>query len=214
MKISVCVPVHRMENAEKFLTRCLDSILEQTYENIEVVITDNSEDDRLEKLARKYAMPIRHLYNSRKGMAQNTNVAIQEARGNLVKILYMDDYLAHKDALKDIVEAFRGHWLITPADNNPKPKYTENIHLGNNKLGSPSALTIKNSMSPFLFDEEMTWLLDCDYYKRMYEEFGPPVILDKIGVKIGSHPGQLTNILTDEEKKLEQRYMNNKYQHA
>jgi glycosyltransferase involved in cell wall biosynthesis len=210
MKLSIAIPIHGMERGDYYLQRCLDSILEQSFQDYEVVITDNSDDEKLERIIRTYAMPIRYIENPRKGMAPNTNEAIKASKGQLIKLLYMDDYLAHKDALKDIVGAFRGYWLVTPADNNRKPHYTQDIHLGNNKLGSPSALTILNE-EPLLFDEEMTWLLDCDYYKRMFERFGLPVILDKVGVKMGIHEGQMSYLLTDEEKNLEQRYMINKY---
>ena len=209
-EISIALPIHRMDRAEFFLQRCLDSILDQSFEDYEVVITDNSDDSSLLKIIQTYAMPVRYSLNPRKGMAQNTNEAIRASRGRLIKLIYMDDYLAHKDALWDVFESFQGHWLISPADNNHKPRYTEDIHLGNNKLGSPSALTILNQ-DPLLFDEEMTWLLDCDYYKRMHDRYGEPVILKRVGVKMGIHDGQMSHILTQGEKDLEQRYMINKY---
>ncbi len=208
--ISIALPIHNMKKAEYFLTRCLDSILNQSFEDFEVVITDNSPTDSLLKIIKPYGMKIRYSMNPRKGMAQNTNEAIKLSQGDLIKILYMDDYLAHNDALKDIVEAFTGHWLVTATDNNSNPKYTENIEKGNNRLGSPSALTILNKR-PLMFDEEMTWLLDCDYYKRMHKLYGEPVILKKVGVKMGVGDHQMTAILTDEDKELEQRYMLNKY---
>ncbi len=90
------------------------------------------------------------------------------------------------------------------------PVWTTDIERGNNKLGSPSALTIRNK-EPMLFDEEMTWLLDCDYYKRMYEKHGPPIILERVGVILGIGDHQMTALLTNEEKNLEARYMRNKY---
>ena len=209
--ITVAVPIHNMQRGEFFLQRCLDSILEQTCDDFEVVITDNSDDDTLKRVVESYGMNIKYFRNPNKGMAQNTNEAIKRATGDLIKILYMDDHLAHKRALEGIVGAFRGYWLVTASNNNHNPHYTEDIHLGNNKLGSPSALTIKNE-EPLLFDEEMTWLLDCDYYKRMFERFGEPVIVKKVGVNIGEHDGQMTHQLTDEEKNLETRYMYNKYE--
>ncbi len=211
MKISVALPIHNMKRADYFLNRCLDSLLIQSFEDFEVVITDNSPDNKLEKIVKTYGMRINYSMNPRKGMAQNTNEAIKHSKGDLIKVLYMDDYLAHKDALKDIVEAFRGHWLVTATDNNKNPRYTEDIHTGNNRLGSPSALTIRNK-DPLFFDEEMTWLLDCDYYKRMYEKYGEPAILKKAGVIMGVGKHQMTEILTDEEKLLEHRYMKNKYE--
>jgi glycosyltransferase involved in cell wall biosynthesis len=209
-KISVAIPIHSMNRADYFLNRVLESIVDQTYQDFEVVITDNSNDDILERIVRTYAMPIVYHRNPIKGMAQNTNEAIKRSVGRLIKILYMDDLFAHKDALKDIVEHFKGHWLITATDNNRHPRYTSNIHTGNNHLGSPSALTILNE-KPLMFDEKLTWLLDCAYYREMYDKYGAPVILKKVNVMIGTHPGQMTHLISDERKKWEEDYLKEKY---
>lgn len=208
--ISIALPIHGMKNADFFLQRCFDSILEQSYEDIEVVIADNSDDDHLLKIIQTYALPIKYFKNPKKGMAPNTNAAIKHSTGDVIKILYMDDWLAHKHALRDILAHFEGHWLVTSSDNNKNPHYTEDIETGNNKLGSPSALTVLNK-KPLLFDENMTWLLDCDFYKRMYEKFGEPVIVKKVGVMMGIGDHQMTHILTNAEKDLEFDYMHKKY---
>jgi len=185
-KISICIPTHSMKNKDFFLERALKSIREQTFQDFEIVITNKGK------------------------MAENTNASIKEATGELVKILYIDDWLAHRNALQDIVDNFEGEWLITGADTNPHPRWTNDIETGNNKLGSPSALTMRRKTA-LLFDERMSWLLDCDLYKRMYDKYGLPVILDSIGVNIGIHDGQMTNILTDEEKLLEHNLIKEKY---
>lgn len=211
--ISIALPIHGMDNAEFFLGRCLGSIAKQSFKDFVVVITDNCDDDRLEKHLNGLPFNIQYSRNSRKGMAQNTNEAIKRSQGDLIKILYMDDYLAHEDALLDIYNNFKGHWLITATDNNPHPHYTDNIEKGNNRLGSPSALTILNGVEkPLLFDEEMTWLLDCDYYKRMHALYGEPVIVEKVGVVMGIGEHQMTQILTDGEKEIEELYMRHKYE--
>jgi hypothetical protein len=186
-KISIAIPTHKMKNGDFFLKRCLDSIREQTYQNYEIVITDKGK------------------------MAQNTNRAIKQCTGELVKVMYMDDYFAHKDALKNIVENFEGYWMITGADTNPHPYWTNDIEEGNNKLGSPSALTMRKGLG-VLFDERLSWLLDCDLYRRLYDIYGEPTILDEVNVKIGIHDGQMTNILTDEEKLAEHNLMKEKYE--
>lgn len=184
--ISIIVPYHDMKDAEFFLKRNIDSIMAQTYKDYEIVLTKNGK------------------------MAENTNSAIKRARGDLIKILYLDDYFAHKDALKEIVEAFTGDWLITGSDNNPNPYWTDDIHTGNNKLGSPSALTFRND-NPLLFDETMSWLLDCDYYKRLFTRYGEPVILNDVNVVIGCGSHQSTHLLSDEVKNNEHNYMLRKY---
>ena len=145
-------------------------------------------------------------------LAENTNQAIKRASGLLVKILFMDDFLAHENALQDIWDnfEFQDEWMITGADTNPHPYWTDDIETGNNKLGSPSALTMRRS-SAMLFDERMSWLLDCDLYRRLYNEYGLPKILDSVGVKIGIHDGQVTNLMSDSEKLEEHKLIKEKY---
>lgn len=188
-KISICIPTHNMKNKDFFLERALNSVRSQTFQDWELVITEDGK------------------------MAENTNSAIKKAEGDLVKILYMDDWLAHPNALQEIVDNFEftDDWLITGADTNRHPYWTDDIETGNNKLGSPSALTMRRS-SAMLFDERMSWLLDCDLYRRMYDEYGPPKILDKVGVCIGIGDHQMTNILTDEEKLAEHKLILNKHE--
>lgn len=186
-KFSIVIPIHQMNGGAEFLWRSVNALTKQTLQDFEIIITQNGK------------------------MAENTNSGIKRARGHLIKVLYLDDYLAHKDALQVIFDAFRGHWLVTAADNNRNPHWTPDVETGNNKLGSPSALTILNE-DPLLFDENMSWLLDCDYYKRMYEKYGEPVILNDVNVCIGVGEHQMTHILTNEEKESEFYYLQHKYE--
>jgi hypothetical protein len=189
--ISLAIPVYDMPNKDFYLSRCLASIKAQTFTDYEIVITEAGK------------------------MAENTNAAIKASKGDLIKILYMDDYFKDEHALGAIVELFTGGWLVTGCINDQGygehyPTYNHDIHTGNNTIGSPSVLTILND-SPLLFDESMTWMLDCDYYKRLYERYGPPTILNDINVVIGIHPGQATNRLSDDIKHKEEHYLHEKY---
>lgn len=185
--VSLVIPIHDMQNGAFFLWRAINSIMKQTYKNYEIIITKEGR------------------------MAENTNAGIKRAKGGLVKILYLDDWFAHKDALKNIVENFEGMWMITGCDTNPHPQWTHNIRDGNNKLGSPSCLTMRN-IDPLFFDEKMSWILDVDYYHRMNERYGLPKILDEVNVNIGVGNHQMTNILTNEEKLSEHKYIKEKYE--
>lgn len=188
-KVSIVVPFHWMQNWQFFLTRCLESIEKQSFKNYEVILTKAG------------SMPV------------NTNRAMNSAKGEWIKVLYMDDYFAHENSLQDIVNTFNPLtlWIITGADTNPTPYMTLDIKRGNNKLGSPSALTIRSDLILEGFDERMSWLLDCDYYWRLYESFGPPKILVGTNVIIGQGPHQMTHILTDEEKRKEHDLIKQKY---
>lgn len=234
-KISVAIPTSPMKDGVNFFKRCLNSLWDQTLQNFEIIVTDNSEDSLIKDICDYYRTGIIYYRNPIKGMAQNTNAAIKHSRGELIKILYMDDFLIDNEALDLISKNFKGHWLVTAClhvDNLGIvgtlhiPTYNDKIQEGHNTIGSPSVLTIKNNQhftekngqfspqNPLLFDEEMTWLLDCDYYKRMHDLYGPPVILDQPLTAIGLHSDQATHTMGDERKLLEQEYMLKKYQNA
>lgn len=184
-----------MENWQFFLNRCLASIEKQSFTDYEVVLIKYS------------TMPV------------TSNRVIEAAKGELIKILYMDDYFAKGDSLQEIVDAFEGQWLVTGCMhdqgdgkliNYHTPKYTLDIYTGNNCIGSPSVLTFKREGSLF-FDERLSWLLDCDLYKRYFDAFGPPKIIDTPNVVIGLHPAQTSNLMDNKQKRKEQHYVINKF---
>lgn len=219
-KITIALPTHNMKNKEFFLRRSLDALSDQSFKDFDVIVSDNSDDLILEEIIKKEypELTIAYYRNPIKGMAQNTNFAIEKCTGEIIKILYLDDYLAHKKSLQDIVDMLtprwfstQKHWLISAVDNNLKPYWTDNIHTGRNKLGSPSALAFRNKGFRIYFDEELTWLLDCDYYKRMHKIYGKPIILNKVNVNIGVGEHQMTNIITNERKEWEFNYLKKKY---
>lgn len=185
-RFSIVIPIHAMQNWEFYLKRCLDSVYSQTYKDYEIIITVDG----------KYA--------------ENHNSGIRKARGELIKFLSMDDSFATTESLQILADTFMGRWMMTGCSNNLHPKWTDDIHLGNNKLGNPSCLTIRND-HPLFFDENLTWLVDVDYYKRMFDRYGQPTILDEVNVMIGEHPGQLTNLIPDEIKIQEFNYIKEKY---
>ena len=222
-KLSVAVPVHDMPNKQKFFKRLLESLWNQTFQDFEIIVTDNSDDDEIKDICDWYRTGIRYFKNPRKGMAPNTNGAIRQSRGELIKILYMDDFMAHDEALEDIINIFTpdSEWLVTGCAHvkdfgegriNPHfPRYNPEIHT-ENTIGSPSVLTVRNHwQDQVLFDENLTWLLDADLYKRLYAQYGPPVILKEINVIIGIGKHQMTHQLSDELKLEEHKYTEQKH---
>lgn len=219
-ELSIAIPTSSMEHGEYLFRRCLDSLWNQTFQKFEIIVTDNSDDDIIKTICDEYKTGINYYRNPVKGMAQNTNEAIKRSKGELIKILYMDDFLAHDRSLQKIINNFEGEWLVTACthlklhENFTQsihfPTYSLDIHTGNNTIGSPSVLTIKNK-DPILFDEELMWVLDCDYYRRMYDKYGEPKILRDINVILGLHPGQATHTMGNERKLKEHHYLNKKY---
>jgi len=201
--ITIVIPCYEMNGkGAEYLGRLLDSLEKQSYKNFAVIVVDNSKDESLKDVCQKYFLDYMYIKNPNGNCTKNLNVGIKHATGSLIRFMAQDDHLAHKDALKDTLEAFKGKWLVVGCSNNPKSYWTGDIHQGNNKLGGPSCLTIKNDNSLF-FNEELTWMFDCDYYKRMFDLYGEPTILDGVNVEIGIGEHQLTDTLSSSLKRDE-----------
>lgn len=194
-RLSVCVPTHDIPERPAFLKRLEVSLGNQTFQDFELVVTEEGR------------------------MAENTNAAIKKAKGDIIKLLYMDDFLYSPDALKHIAEEFVGGWAASgcvhtqDGENfyNPHfPKYNEDMVTGVNTIGSPSVVAFEND-NPLLFDESLSYMLDCDLYVRLYERYGEPTILPYLDVAMGLGSHQTTNIMPDEEKLAEARYVAEKH---
>src|SRR3989338_4977486 len=95
-QLSVCIPTYEMHGeAESMLTRSFNMLKKQTLKEFEVVISDNSENDTVRNLCKDpnyQSLNIKYIKNPRKGASKNTNEAMKNAAGRLIKILHMDDY--------------------------------------------------------------------------------------------------------------------------
>lgn len=99
MKISVIIPVY---NCEKYLNKCLNSVLEQTFEDFELIIVNNGSLDDSAQICAKYAdidARIRYFLRENSGSAaEPRNMGLDEARGEYIVFVDADDYL-EPDAL-------------------------------------------------------------------------------------------------------------------
>lgn len=97
--ISIIVPTY---NNEKFIVRCIDSILEQTYQNLEIIIVnDGSSDDTDKIIKEKYKnnSKIKYFINDNYGVSFSRNFGLNKANGNYIMFVDGDDKLE-----KDYVE--------------------------------------------------------------------------------------------------------------
>jgi len=207
-KISIVIPVHDMENKYFFLERALRSVHEQTYKDYEIIITEEGK------------------------MAENVNAGVRRAKGDIVKILAMDDYLAAPTSLQEIADAWEGGWLVTACEhvsifdsvrtengelilagtpfNYHEAEWSDRMLEGYNTIGGMSVVAFANDDPPE-YDENLSWLIDVTFYQELFNRYGNPVTLDKTGVLIGIGEHQMTNILTNEDKLSEEKYVRETY---
>lgn len=100
--VSVIVPVY---NVEKYLRQCLDSILGQTYKNLEVIIVDDGSTDSSADIIKEYKKKdnrIVTISQKNQGLSAARNVGIKKANGDYIMFVDSDDWIA-----PDIVEYLR-----------------------------------------------------------------------------------------------------------
>ncbi len=218
--ISVCIPTYEMHGkGPAFLAESFDILINQNFKNFDVVISDNAEDGSIKKVCDEYMDRLSiHYYKhaGAKEMCANTNNAMINATGTIIKILFMDDFLYDKNSLQMIADNFdlaKDYWLATACTHtrNGKtflhthyPAYNKHIQYGNNTIGAPSVVAIKNENLVF-FDSQFKFTLqDCDYYKNIYEKFGNPKIINAINVVIRLHENSVTNTQASTNAQLEE----------
>ena len=100
-KISVIIPTF---NEEKYISECLNSIINQTFNNYEIIIVDSYSQDNTVKIARKYADKIIECDRKGPGFARNKGAKI--AKGDI--LVFLDaDTIANPDFLECYNDAFR-----------------------------------------------------------------------------------------------------------
>lgn len=92
--VSIIVPVYKVE---QYLKRCMDSILNQTYKNIEVILVNDGSPDNCPALCDEYAKidsRIRVIHKENGGLSSARNVALGTVKGDYVFFVDSDDWLA------------------------------------------------------------------------------------------------------------------------
>ena len=86
--VSVVIPTY---NSVKFIAQAIDSVLNQTYTNYEIVIVDDGSTDETKKLLKSYQGKINYVYQENQGVATARNRGIEIATGELIAFLDADD---------------------------------------------------------------------------------------------------------------------------
>lgn len=92
--ISVIVPIY---NVEKYLARCVDSIVNQTYKNLEIILVDDGSPDRCPQMCDDYAEKDRRIkvvHKNNGGLSDARNAGMAVATGEYISFIDGDDYVS------------------------------------------------------------------------------------------------------------------------
>lgn len=92
-KISIVVPVYKVE---KELDRCMQSLLKQTYQNIEILLVDDGSPDHCPEMCDAYGIRdprVKVIHKKNGGLSEARNAGLQQAEGDYILYVDSDDYI-------------------------------------------------------------------------------------------------------------------------
>jgi len=163
-KISIIVPIY---NVEKYLRECIDSIINQTYTNLEIILVNDGATDTSPEICEEYAA----MYNNIKivnkvngGLSDARNAGLEQATGEYIIFTDSDDYLAPNscevlyNAIKDTdLEFVSANFAFTNNDGTPwkKPMFSDKFE--------NTELSIEEYKKSF-------YLLNCGVWNKIFRK--------------------------------------------
>ncbi len=93
IKVSIIVPVYQVE---KYIEKCLNSLINQTYKNIEIILIDDGSQDRSGEICDEFAnrdSRIRVFHKKNEGVSVARNIGIENSNGEYITFVDSDDYV-------------------------------------------------------------------------------------------------------------------------
>jgi len=207
MKISVIIPTH---NRSKFLTKTINSVLNQSIEVNEIIVIDDGSTDDTKELILSYKNDkIKYIFQNNKGVSSARNTGIGLAKNQWLCFLDSDDIWHEDKILKQIefhtknAHIFFSHtdelWMfnnkiIKQKKHQLKPSgfcFEENIL--NTLIGASTIMIHKKVLQDVgYFDETLIACEDYDLWLRILLKYELGLISEKLITKIAGHENQLS----------------------
>ena len=114
--VSIIIPVY---NCEKYITRCLDSLINQTYSNIEIILVNDGSNDKSEDIIKAFAKNDNRikLYSQiNQGVSVARNTGLDKATGEYIMFVDADDYI-ELDMVDELIKPIQNENTIVFCDN-------------------------------------------------------------------------------------------------
>jgi len=218
-RVSICIPAYCQV---KYLKRTLESILQQDYDDYEIVITDDSPNESIITLIESMDFGGRmrfHRNDATLGSPENWNEAVRRASGDYIKIMHHDDYFVCTHALRlfvrsldeqsdvalcfsasradDVVTGETRDHLVNPGQlaellSDPVARLFKG-----NIIGAPSATIYRRSVGQE-YDGKLRWLVDVEFYMRIFAQNLRVAYIPEVLVGTSTNAGhQVTAVCQD-----------------
>lgn len=204
--VSVVIPTH--DRAET-VSRAVESVLEQTYAQSEVIVVDDGSTDDTRAALERFGDRIRSVYQPNRGVSAARNAGVAVSRGEWIAFLDSDDVwlpnklatqVAFHESHPEIPISQTGEiWIrngvrVNPCRHHAKPRGDIFCPSLERCLVSPSAVMMRRTLYEELggFDEEMAVCEDYDLWLRIGRCHSFGLIEEPLMVKYGGHDDQLS----------------------
>ncbi|MCR4901338.1 MAG: glycosyltransferase [Butyrivibrio sp.] len=192
-KVSICVPTY---NNPTDVDRLLKSVMTQTYTDYEVLISDDSTDDKVCSVVEKYkadpdfGSDIKYIHNRKPlGHVYNWNAAIKMATGDYIKIMFSDDWFTFNDSLEK---------LVNMLDTNPECDLafssSRQVILDGNELKNLQHVTREHAVTSY------DRVLEDGYIDNLRKDYRYMFISNQIGAPSDSIYRRGANLILFDEK--------------
>ncbi len=171
--VSIIVPVYQVE---EYLGRCLDSLLNQTYQNIEIILVDDGSLDNSPKICDKYGCldkRVKVIHQPNGGVSHARNVGVSKANGQYLTFVDSDDYVK-ENYIEKLTEPLGekkyslviGQHEIEYGDEEAYPKYAQPLK---------GVYSGKECLDLMLYDEGIDVSCWCKLYRKdLFENVSYP----------------------------------------
>lgn len=183
LKVSVIIPVYKVE---KYLDKCVESVVNQSYKNLEIILVDDGSPDNCPQMCDEWAKKdnrIKVIHKENGGVSSARNKGLEIAKGEYIQFVDSDDYLETTYTEK-LVSGFEqaecdlscgGYKIVTLKS---KVKYFDSI-----KYKGINILKIKEKFLKFiidgLFDVTVNKLFKMSYVRQIYFDESLPLGEDR-----------------------------------
>ena len=202
--VSICIPSY---NNESYISKTITSVLNQTYQNFEIIISDDASTDNTIEIAKSFNDSRIKIFNNEinSGLTANWNRSIDLAQGDYIKLVCGDDILypnclekqvkvldndtnfsialvtSHSHVINSIDKViFKRKSVFKPGENNSEKVMKKCIRIGTNLIGEPMVGMIRRgSLSEDIkYDGSNPYMIDLDFWFKLLQKGNLYIIND------------------------------------
>jgi glycosyltransferase involved in cell wall biosynthesis len=211
-KLSLVSVIIAVKNGELRLGEAIQSILNQTYDNLEIIVIDGQSSDNTANIARSYPK-VRHILQNGQGLADAWNCGIESAKGEFIAFLDHDDlwtdnkldiqinYLINNPTIQYIIAKFR---FILESGASIPIGFKKEL-LDKDMVGLiPGTLIVRKDIFNFIgkFNTDLVIASDVDWFARVKDENIPMAMIPEVLLHKRVHGNNLSSNAEVNNKEL------------